>query len=36
MLRDAVERIGTIVRAGDERAFVSLMERGRAYLARRG
>ena len=35
-LRDAVERIGGIVRAGDEQAFVKLMERGRAYLARRG
>ncbi len=34
-LQRAVERIAAIVQAGDERAFVELMERGRDYLARR-
>ena len=32
----AVERLGSVVRAGDERAFVALMEQGREYLASRG
>jgi chorismate mutase/prephenate dehydrogenase len=31
----AVEQLRTIVRSGDEAAFVRLMEQGRAYLARR-
>ena len=35
-LRDAVERISGIVEKGDQQAFVALMQRGRAYLARRG
>ena len=34
-LQRAVERIASIVRTGDQRAFVELMERGRTYLARR-
>ena len=35
-LSNAVERITAMVEAGDEAAFVDLMERGRSYLARRG
>ena len=31
----AVERVRSVVRAGDEKGFVSLMERGRAYLSGR-
>jgi chorismate mutase / prephenate dehydrogenase len=31
----AVERLRSVVRAGDEGGFVALMERGRAYLERR-
>jgi chorismate mutase/prephenate dehydrogenase len=34
-LLDAVERVRTIVRNGDEAAFTALMERGRRYLERR-
>lgn len=34
-LQKAVGQIADIVRAGDEAAFVRLMEQGRAYLARR-
>jgi chorismate mutase/prephenate dehydrogenase len=32
----AVERLRTVVRAGDEAEFTALMERGRRYLAGRG
>jgi chorismate mutase / prephenate dehydrogenase len=35
-LAGAVERLRAAVEAGDEAAFVSLMERGRDYLRRRG
>jgi chorismate mutase/prephenate dehydrogenase len=35
VLRDAVERVGATVAAGDRDAFVELMERGRAYLEKR-
>jgi chorismate mutase/prephenate dehydrogenase len=31
----AVERLRSVVRAGDQAGFVALMERGRAYLAER-
>jgi chorismate mutase/prephenate dehydrogenase len=31
----AVERLRSVVRAGDEQGFVTLMERGRAYLSGR-
>src|SRR5690606_29772303 len=31
----AVERLRSVVRAGDEAGFVALMERGRAYLSGR-
>jgi chorismate mutase/prephenate dehydrogenase len=34
-LGTAVERVRSVVAAGDEEAFVALMERGRAYLAGR-
>jgi chorismate mutase/prephenate dehydrogenase len=34
-LLHAVERLRSVVRASDERGFVSLMERGRDYLSRR-
>jgi chorismate mutase/prephenate dehydrogenase len=34
-LSDTVERLQSIVRAGDEAAFVTLMERGRTYLEQR-
>ncbi len=34
-LRDAVNRLATVVAAADEQAFVELMERGRDYFARR-
>jgi chorismate mutase / prephenate dehydrogenase len=34
-LLHAVERVRSVVRAGNEREFVSLMERGRSYLAAR-
>lgn len=34
-LLQAVQRITAIVRAGDEQAFVGLMEQGRRYLSRR-
>jgi chorismate mutase/prephenate dehydrogenase len=34
-LQAAVTRIADVVRAGDEAAFVRLMEQGRAYLASR-
>ncbi|MCC7330813.1 MAG: prephenate dehydrogenase/arogenate dehydrogenase family protein [Gammaproteobacteria bacterium] len=35
-LLGAVRRLADIVRAGDEAAFVALMEQGRRYLAQRG
>ena len=35
VLRDAVERVGATVAAGDRDAFVALMERGRGYLETR-
>lgn len=35
-LSTAVERVVSLVRAGDERGFVELMQAGRAYLASRG
>ncbi len=35
-LLGAVKRLTDIVRAGDEQAFVALMEQGRQYLAQRG
>ena len=31
----AVERLRSVVRAGDEQGFVTLMERGRSYLSGR-
>jgi chorismate mutase/prephenate dehydrogenase len=34
-LLQAVQRLADVVRAGDEQAFVSLMEQGRDYLAQR-
>ncbi|HEY3216904.1 MAG TPA: prephenate dehydrogenase dimerization domain-containing protein, partial [Candidatus Eisenbacteria bacterium] len=34
-LASAVERVRSVIAAGDEEAFVALMERGRAYLAGR-
>lgn len=34
-LREAVNRVAAVVEAGDEQAFVQLMERGRDYFARR-
>ncbi len=35
-LLHAVERLRSVVRAGDEAGFAALMERGRAYLRGRG
>jgi len=35
-LAEAVKRISDVVRTGDEKAFVEMMDRGRGYLARRG
>ncbi len=35
-LVDAVERVQTVVRNGDEESFAALMEQGQAYLADRG
>jgi chorismate mutase/prephenate dehydrogenase len=34
-LLHAIERVRSVVRAGDERGFIGLMERGRAYLGGR-
>ncbi len=36
VLRDAVRQVGETVLAGDRQAFVQLMQRGQAYLQKRG